>query len=345
MGGFSQNPQQSENISAKFNKSRICRKKRKKTDQIYKHSKQKEQEKAQEAQRKGEEQYKLFEPLFQETKEKLGKSLTQAQIENVAYQILILEFFVSLPHSQGVTFDEICKNNPIFDYVNKGNDLARNSQIRKSLEALERSSFIVHKEVRGSQTTYYLINDDEQYGYAKASKQVMKKYSQENLTSNQLRIETYKVLYYLYIKSTQIGSEREKRWREGYLQSKATQMKNMSITAVDKMDGHQFENYCAELLRKLGYSKVEVTKGSGDQGVDIIAEKGGVSYAIQCKRYSSVLGNTPVQEVHAGKEVYKCDVGVVLTNQYFTSGAKELAKATGVLLWDRDELQRMIERA
>lgn len=117
------------------------------------------------------------------------------------------------------------------------------------------------------------------------------------------------------------------------------------ISAVDKMEGHQFEHYCAGLLRKLNFSDVEVTKGSGDQGVDIIAVKEGIRYAIQCKCYSSSLGNSPVQEVNAGKQMYHCHVAVVLTNQYFTSGAKELAGATGVLLWDRDELAKMIQKA
>lgn len=117
------------------------------------------------------------------------------------------------------------------------------------------------------------------------------------------------------------------------------------IAAVDKMDGHQFERYCADLLRKLNFSQVKVTRGSGDQGVDITAVKDGVRYAIQCKCYASDLGNTPIQEVNAGKEFYKCHVGAVLTNRHFTSGAKALAEVTGVLLWDRDELIRMIAKA
>lgn len=120
---------------------------------------------------------------------------------------------------------------------------------------------------------------------------------------------------------------------------------SIGINEIDKMEGHQFERYCAELLRKLNFTDVEITKGSGDQGVDVIAVKEGVRYAIQCKCYSSHLGNTPIQEVNAGKQLYHCHVAVVLTNQYFTSGAKELAEVTGVLLWDRDELMRMIEKA
>ena len=49
------------------------------------------------------------------------------------------------------------------------------------------------------------------------------------------------------------------------------------------MDGLQFEHRCAELLRYRGFHKVTVTKGSGDQGVDILAKKNGIKYGIQCK--------------------------------------------------------------
>ena len=114
---------------------------------------------------------------------------------------------------------------------------------------------------------------------------------------------------------------------------------------VDHMDGHHFEKYCATVLKKNGFVNVSVTPGSGDHGVDVIAEKEGVRYAVQCKCYSSALGNTPVQEVCAGKSMYNCHVGVVMTNNYFTAGAKQLAEKNGILLWDRDKLQQMIDSA
>lgn len=95
-------------------------------------------------------------------------------------------------------------------------------------------------------------------------------------------------------------------------------------------------------MRCNGFENVEVTPGSGDQGVDIIAEKDDIRYAIQCKCYSSDLGNTPVQEVSAGRSMYHCQIGVVMTNRYFTKGARELANTTGVPLWDRDKLLKMM---
>ena len=110
------------------------------------------------------------------------------------------------------------------------------------------------------------------------------------------------------------------------------------LLTVDLMEGHDFEYWCADLLRKIGFVNVIVTQGSGDHGVDVLAEKDGIRYAVQCKCYSKDLGNSPIQEVSSGKMMpqYHCQVGAVMTNRYFTKGAKELAEATGTLLWDRD---------
>lgn len=115
---------------------------------------------------------------------------------------------------------------------------------------------------------------------------------------------------------------------------------NVSLSDIDNMEGHNFEYWCAELLSKIGFVNIKVTPGSGDQGVDILAEKDGIKYAIQCKCYSKDLGNTPIQEVEAGKVYYGCHVGAVMTNRYFTRGARELAKKTGTLLWDRDFISK-----
>ena len=111
------------------------------------------------------------------------------------------------------------------------------------------------------------------------------------------------------------------------------------------MDGLQFEHRCAELLRYRGFHKVAVTKGSGDQGVDILAQKNGIKYGIQCKCYTSDIGNKAVQEAFAGKTYYGCHVAVVLTNRYFTKSAKELAAANKVILWDRSKLESLIASA
>ena len=117
------------------------------------------------------------------------------------------------------------------------------------------------------------------------------------------------------------------------------------IIDYDNMNGHEFEYFCAKILKNNGFINVEVTRGSGDHGIDILAEKDTIEYAIQCKCYSSNIGNSAIQQANAGKIIYKKDIAVVLTNQYFTPQAKEEAKILGVKLWDRDKLNKLIENS
>lgn len=117
-----------------------------------------------------------------------------------------------------------------------------------------------------------------------------------------------------------------------------------TLKQLDKMDGHQFEYACADVLKANGYKHVKVTRGSGDFGVDVIAEKDKVRYAIQCKRYNHKLDNTPIQEVVGGLAYYQCDKGAVMTNQYFTEPAKQLAQVNDIKLLDRDTLSHMVDK-
>jgi restriction system protein len=104
-----------------------------------------------------------------------------------------------------------------------------------------------------------------------------------------------------------------------------------------EMSGHDYEHYCADLLRAAGWT-ARVTKASGDQGVDVEAQKDGVRVVLQCKKYSAAVGNAAVQEVLAGKEFYGADIGVVVSNASFTAAAKQLARSTGIRLLHHDDL-------
>lgn len=110
-----------------------------------------------------------------------------------------------------------------------------------------------------------------------------------------------------------------------------------------EMDGTEFEEYCARLLQLNGFTEIEMTPASSDFGVDIFAEKEGITYAFQCKRYDHPVGTKAVQEIYAGRDFYHSMVGVVITNQKFTSGAYKMAEAFNILLWGGDKLQEMEE--
>lgn len=176
---------------------------------------------------------------------------------------------------------------------------------------------------------YKFINDNKSYRYSdfvRFEYYLPDRYSEKRMDEENQRVTVQKELHYV------------------------DRLNNISdidelMDTVDNMEGHMFEQYCANLLSKNGYIDVEVTSGSRDQGIDIIAYKNRIKFGIQCKCYSSLVGNSSVQEANAGKMFYNCNVGVVLTNQFFTVSAEELAKSTGIVLWDRSELENLIVQA
>lgn len=115
-----------------------------------------------------------------------------------------------------------------------------------------------------------------------------------------------------------------------------------TIDDVDLMTGAEFEEFVGLLFKKMGYSS-QVTKQSGDQGLDVIATKNGTKIGVQAKCYSNTVGNSAVQEAVAGKSFYNCDKVIVITNNYFTPAAEELAQSNGVILWNRDMLKEKIK--
>lgn len=114
-----------------------------------------------------------------------------------------------------------------------------------------------------------------------------------------------------------------------------------TIEYVDLMDGQEFEIFLADLFQRLGY-RIEITKKTGDQGVDLIIYKNNQSVAVQAKKYSTTVGNFAIQQVVAGQQYYDTDKTIVVTNNYFTKSCIELAQSTNTILWDRDKLDEMI---
>jgi restriction system protein len=107
--------------------------------------------------------------------------------------------------------------------------------------------------------------------------------------------------------------------------------------------GIEYEKRCAELLRGVGWN-ARLTPGSGDQGVDIVAEGFGKRVVLQCKLYSKPVGNKAVQEIIAARMYEQADVAVVVSNANYTTSARRLAAKAGVLLMHHDELKMLHEK-
>jgi len=114
-----------------------------------------------------------------------------------------------------------------------------------------------------------------------------------------------------------------------------------SMTAIDAMSGVEFEGYVAARLRRAGW-QVRFTPVVGDYGVDLIAEKDGQSVAIQCKRHGKSLGVAAVQQVVSGARHHGCTRSIVVSNQEFTTAAKQLAYTHRCQLIGRRALQAWV---
>jgi restriction endonuclease Mrr len=109
------------------------------------------------------------------------------------------------------------------------------------------------------------------------------------------------------------------------------------------MKGEEFESFLGDVFLEYDYS-VQTTKVTGDQGVDLLLQKGDRRIAIQAKGYPrSTVGNLAIQEVHAGMIFYGCNQSIVITNSTFTSSARQLASSVGCQLIDREQIPLLIE--
>lgn len=115
------------------------------------------------------------------------------------------------------------------------------------------------------------------------------------------------------------------------------------IESIDLMSGSEFEQFITYMFNQMGY-KASNTKLSGDQGIDVIAEKGNSKIAIQTKCYSQPVGNHAIMEAVAGAKYYNANKCMVITNSTFTKSARELAKSNNVVLWDRQILKEKLEQ-
>lgn len=108
------------------------------------------------------------------------------------------------------------------------------------------------------------------------------------------------------------------------------------------VSGQAYELFVSKILANLG-CKTEITKGSGDQGADIIGMYRNHKFVVQCKFYSAAVGNKAVQEAHAAKTYYRADRAIVVSNTNYTKSASELADSLGISLLHHQELEKFIQ--
>ena len=88
--------------------------------------------------------------------------------------------------------------------------------------------------------------------------------------------------------------ERIKQEEERIKQEERNQRMDYTFEEIDKMTGVQFENFVKNILQKNEYENPQITKASGDEGVDIITYKNGEKIAVQCKEHAGKISNSAI---------------------------------------------------
>ena len=236
-------------------------------------------------------------------------------------------------------------------YVKKKNVVSPSIQhkvselVAQKQELIEDISSLAKEKQQLSDTVKFIDESIKEGNRQQLLKEVVAlEHDKERLSNlkNKLSNEVNKLAFQKGMIETEIIELEEKR--KGIFVSNEND--SLSIEYIDNLtNGLDFEQCFASILGRLGYTDIQVTSGSGDFGIDVLAKKDDILYGFQCKLYSSSVGNDAIQQAYSGKVHYSCNIAIVVTNNYFTEQAIEQAKETNVILWDRKTLIRKIKDA
>lgn len=129
----------------------------------------------------------------------------------------------------------------------------------------------------------------------------------------------------------------------GYVKAWATrEINSTTIKTPLPENGLDFEYWVADRLNERNW-QAQVTQGSGDQGVDVVAKVDSLRLAIQCKLYTGSVGNKAVQEVLAGMSFFDLDRGVIISTGKYTKSAVALANKNQILLLTPEDIPYLSE--
>lgn len=116
--------------------------------------------------------------------------------------------------------------------------------------------------------------------------------------------------------------------------------------ALDGMSWQQFERLVGEGFRLQGYRVVETGGGGADDGIDLVLNKDGEKYLVQCKQWRAFrVGVDVVRELYGVMAAKGAAGGFVVTSGRFTDEARKFAEGRNVQLTDGTRLRALIKQA
>lgn len=115
-----------------------------------------------------------------------------------------------------------------------------------------------------------------------------------------------------------------------------------SASVLDGMSWQEFELLVGEAFRQKGFAVAE-SGGGADGGVDLVLEKNGEKFLVQCKQWRAFkVGVEIVRELYGVMAARGAAGGYVVTSGQFTQEAKEFASGRNISLMDSVALRDLI---
>ncbi len=107
----------------------------------------------------------------------------------------------------------------------------------------------------------------------------------------------------------------------------------MRLSTMQRMEPVEFEEFVATLFRGMGY-RVERTRASGDEGIDLRLRRGRRTAIVQCKRYRGPVGQPVVRDLYGTMLHVGADEAYLVTTGHITRAARRWAQGKPIHLVD-----------
>lgn len=114
------------------------------------------------------------------------------------------------------------------------------------------------------------------------------------------------------------------------------------------MNPYKFEQLVGQLLEAMGYEQVEVTKASGDKGVDVIGQVQvgitTITEVVQVKRMQNTITRPYIDQLRGALPYHKAIRGTLITTGKFAANVQKRRSsgAAPITLIDGDRLLELL---
>lgn len=112
-----------------------------------------------------------------------------------------------------------------------------------------------------------------------------------------------------------------------------------SLEYWTNLSGHEFEDACASVFRKMGY-EATVSKAGGDGGIDIVLVRGEERIAVQCKAHKNPVSPSVARDLFGTMLHFGYEKGMLISTNGFTSGVYDFVKNKPITLYTLNDIVR-----